>query len=179
MLGFYGLCDWQVLRVRSTSTICMSRIESNKQYIQVQDTSPAATSLTGQFTDTSQVEKFELTEEEYASRRGTYDIHTSYSDANHINTTDTLLSYKKAHKIGRFAPADESSPPEQPQEINIPLNSRCEVSSSELPKRGTVRYVGQTSFGAEGGVWVGVEYDEPLGKNDGSYVSSMLKELIN
>jgi tubulin-folding cofactor B len=31
-----------------------------------------------------------------------------------------------------------------------------------------VRYVGLTEFGGTGGVWVGIEYDEPMGKNNGS-----------
>ena len=31
-----------------------------------------------------------------------------------------------------------------------------------------MRYVGLTDFGSAGGVWVGIEYDEPMGKNDGS-----------
>lgn len=121
---------------------------SNLQTLKVIDTNPS-TSFTGQLSDTSNVEKFELSEEAYAKR------------------TDTVLAYKQQHKMGRFAPPSESSSP-APQ-VNIPIGARCEVESTEegLHKRGTVRFVGPTKF-AKTGVWVGVEYDEPIGRNDGS-----------
>ncbi|KAF5341125.1 hypothetical protein D9611_005858 [Ephemerocybe angulata] len=126
-LGFYGLRDWQVIKV--------------------DDRNPS-TSWTGQLTDTANVEKFEITEEEYAKR------------------TDTVLAYKQRHKVGRFATPSEGTP--EPSEVNIPVGARCEVDSldKDLRKRGTVRFVGPTKFGT--GAWVGIEYDEPLGKNDGS-----------
>ena len=86
-----------------------------------------------------------------------------------INTclfyVDTVLAYKQAHKVGRFAPKSEKKQEESPH-VDIPIGSRCEIGESDLKKRGTVRYVGTTKF--SDGIWVGVEFDEPLGKNDGS-----------
>ena len=54
--------------------------------------------------------------------------------------------------------------------VHIPVGARCQVESTEedFHKRGTVRFVGPTKFGSGGGIWVGIEYDEPIGKNDGS-----------
>ncbi|KAF8957114.1 CAP Gly-rich domain-containing protein [Flammula alnicola] len=120
-LGYYGLTDWQVIKVV--------------------DTNPAG-SLTGQLTDVTQVDKFELSDAEYAKRQ------------------DSVLAYKQRNKVGRFAENDvPPEPAPTPESANIPW-------VLELSKRGTVRYVGTTKFSK--GVWVGVEYDEPLGKNDGS-----------
>lgn len=43
--------------------------------------------------------------------------------------------------------------------------------SEELSRRGAVRFVGPTEFGAkDGSVWIGVEWDEPVGKGDGTCV---------
>ncbi|KAF9234098.1 CAP Gly-rich domain-containing protein [Melanogaster broomeanus] len=133
-LGFYGLANLQTLNVV--------------------DVNPAS-SFTGQLTDVSQVEKFELSNEAYAQR------------------TDTVLAYKQRHRVGRFASpppsGDLASPPAPASDADISIGARCEVQSEEegLHKRGAVRFVGQTSF-AKAGVWVGVEYDEPIGRNDGS-----------
>ncbi|KIJ65424.1 hypothetical protein HYDPIDRAFT_87910 [Hydnomerulius pinastri MD-312] len=135
-LGFYGLSSLQTLKART---------------ILVVDTNPS-TSFTGQLSDVSQVEKFELSDEAYAQR------------------TDSVLAYKQRHKVGRFASPSESPTPSAPvPKVDIPVGARCEVESAEegLHKRGTVRFVGQTEF-TKTGIWVGVEYDEPMGRNDGS-----------
>ncbi|KAG1799591.1 CAP Gly-rich domain-containing protein [Suillus variegatus] len=126
-LGYYGVRDFQTIKII--------------------DTNPS-TSFTGQLSDVSQVEKFELSDDAYAQR------------------TDSVLAYKQRHKVGRFAPPSTEPTPEPT--VNIPIGSRCEVESTEpgLNKRGAVRFFGQTEFAA--GLWVGVEYDEPMGKNDGS-----------
>lgn len=52
---------------------------------------------------------------------------------------------------------------------NIKVGDRCQVEPGE--KRGVVKYVGRAeSLGP--GYWVGIQYDEPLGKHDGMYVTS-------
>ncbi|GJJ11324.1 hypothetical protein Clacol_005556 [Clathrus columnatus] len=129
-LGYYNIRDWQILRVK--------------------DLNPSANFAEGQYTDVSNVEKFEISEEDYASRR------------------DTVLAYKQAHQIGRFAPQAPNHSEEESIPENITLNARCEVDTNDsgLKKRGTVRFIGKTKFAK--GIWVGIEYDEPLGKNDGS-----------
>ncbi|KDQ19417.1 hypothetical protein BOTBODRAFT_153331 [Botryobasidium botryosum FD-172 SS1] len=130
-LGYYGVADGMLIKIH--------------------DINPSA-SLTGQFTDVSQVEKFEISEQEYAKR------------------DDTVLAFKRRNKIGRFAePTEGDSQVEPEEQVDIQVGSRCEVQIAEdtMKKRGVVRYVGRTKFGKAGITWVGVEYDEPVGKHDG------------
>ncbi|XP_058797336.1 tubulin-folding cofactor B-like [Phymastichus coffea] len=108
--------------------------------------------------DPSNVEKFELSEEEYSKR------------------SDTVKAFLKEHKLGKYneeetAKKENEKRLEQEREEHLAksmkINDRCEVSVSGNPKRrATVRYVGHTDF--KKGWWIGVEYDEPFGKNDGS-----------
>ena len=55
-------------------------------------------------------------------------------------------------------------------DIDLPtVGTRVRVDKSGegvYIRSGTVRYAGNVDFGA--GAWVGVEYDEPVGLNDGS-----------
>lgn len=53
------------------------------------------------------------------------------------------------------------------------MNVRCQLLPSSDARRGTVRYVGSVpeilhGSSKTGGPWVGIELDEPTGKNDGS-----------
>lgn len=119
---------------------------------QVDNTDPTA--RPGEYNDLSAVEKFELTPEEYESRR------------------DTVLSHLKANKLGRFAetPTNLTQPPPAPPiPSDMVVGARCEVKSGDgtIDRRGTIRFVGEASMG-KGGMWVGVEMDEPTGKGDGS-----------
>ncbi|OXB39127.1 tubulin-folding cofactor B [Cryptococcus neoformans] len=125
----------------------------------------------GEFTDESNLERFELSPEEYAAR------------------SDTVLAHLKANKLGRFADTPtglDFSPPPPPTAVDSTIvpGKRCEVSHGEdgLAKRGTVRFVGEAKIG-KGGAWVGVELDEPLGKGDGEiegtrYFSCLPKHAV-
>lgn len=97
--------------------------------------------------------KFDLSAEEY-SKRG-----------------NTLRSYLMKNKLGKYSEQPESEQKEPPMvdvaPADIVIGNRCEISvPGQPPKRGQVKYVGTTHF--KPGIWVGVQYDEPLGKNDGT-----------
>lgn len=76
--------------------------------------------------------------------------------------------------MGRFAGPSLSSLPSANDvpPVDLPIvGSRCQIQDGDdLPcRQGTVRFVGQTSFGKQDGLfWVGIELDDPMGRNDGS-----------
>eukprot|EP00062_Callorhinchus_milii_P024352 gi/632984162/ref/XP_007909003.1/ PREDICTED: tubulin-folding cofactor B [Callorhinchus milii] len=111
----------------------------------------------GEFDDVSQVIKYQISNEAYEKR------------------TDSARSFLKRSKVGLHNEEQkakhEAELLEREQEEKtlaeaIPMGARCEVLVLGQPvKRGTVMYVGQTEFKA--GYWIGLKYDEPLGKHDG------------
>lgn len=109
------------------------------------------------YTDTSGVEKYVMPEDEYAKK------------------TDSVLAWKKAEKLGRF---DPNAPDREQAKIaafedeirsrGIEIGKRCRVGGDDT-RRGVIMHVGDVKEIPGGsGAWVGVQLDEPMGKNDGS-----------
>ncbi|KAJ2951234.1 hypothetical protein O0L34_g5633 [Tuta absoluta] len=110
------------------------------------------------FNTSASEERFRLTEEDY-EKKG-----------------DTLRSFLQRNKLGKYNDEEmkklkEQQEKELEEEAKIAeivlVGERCEVRVPQQPvRRATVRYNGPLD-GAKG-LWIGVQYDEPLGKNDGS-----------
>ncbi|XP_046822678.1 tubulin-folding cofactor B [Vespa velutina] len=108
--------------------------------------------------DLSNIEKFEISEEDYAKR------------------SDTVKAFLEKNKLGKYNEADmkrraeEKLREEEAEKTAAELckiGDRCEVCVPNQPKRrATIMYVGKTEF--KEGWWIGVKYDEPLGKNNGT-----------
>ncbi|OBA19547.1 hypothetical protein METBIDRAFT_79558 [Metschnikowia bicuspidata var. bicuspidata NRRL YB-4993] len=110
--------------------------------IHVEDTDPDS-KLSQLFDETSEP-GFQLSEEEYARRK------------------DSVLQWKKDQQLGRYDPLFE-----QAQQA-VHLGDRCRVINIEGERRGEVKFVGKISVLDDGkSPWIGIEFDEPAGKNDG------------
>jgi len=121
----------------------------------------------GEFEDTSKVEKFVLPDEEYSKR------------------DDSVRAFLARNKLGKYS--DDSAEMEKQKELQekeeeelankIPIDSRIEVRvPGQLVRRGSVMFVGKVHF--KPGWWIGVKYDEPYGKNDGSVEGKRYFECI-
>lgn len=116
--------------------------------LHVVDLDPSSVTSGGWLEDTSLVEKYKISDEAYDKRDGTY------------------RRFKE--KLARQNPsAHQTKVPDNCVEelcANIKVGDRCQVEPGE--KRGVVKFVGQAETLGPG-FWIGVQYDEPLGKHDG------------
>lgn len=104
------------------------------------------------------VEKFELTTQQYDSRE------------------DSVRSFLKRNKLGKYNEEEMREIEKKREEAvqrdleraqKITIGSRCKVTSANQPTRvGTVMYNGDLD--GKKGIFIGVKFDEPLGVNDGS-----------
>jgi len=115
-------------------------------------------SLISDYSEGGDVPKFELADDEYDKKR------------------DSVRDFLRRNKKGKYDPEFQKKQAEMAQskeEIEnkykeeIKAGMRCKVSNpKQPPRRGEVMFVGYTDFKPD--LWVGVRYDEPFGKNDGS-----------
>ncbi|WRX25146.1 Ubiquitin-like domain - like 10 [Theobroma cacao] len=116
--------------------------------IHVIDLDPSSVTSGGWLEDTSLVEKYSISEEEYNKRSGTFRKFKEKMASQNSSAFKNKMSDDYMEDLC----------------ANIKIGERCEVEPGE--KRGVVKYVGQAEALGPG-FWIGVQYDEPLGKHDG------------
>ncbi|XP_075509555.1 tubulin-folding cofactor B [Primulina tabacum] len=115
--------------------------------LHVIDIDPSSITSGGWLDNTSLVEKYKISEEAYDKLDGTY--------------------RKLKEKLGCQHSSHESKISDSYMKdlcANIKIGDRCQVEPGE--RRGVIKFVGIAETLAPG-FWVGVQYDEPLGKHDG------------
>nr|XP_020480186.1 tubulin-folding cofactor B [Monopterus albus] len=123
----------------------------------------------GEFTDVSKVEKLEISDDAYGKRTDTARHFIMKQRVGRINEEE--MAKKKAEHTAREEEQKAAADA-------ISVGSRCQVQVLGQPtKLGTVMYVGTADF--KPGYWVGVKYDEPLGKHDGTVEGKKYFECEN
>jgi len=158
-------CSWMDLELYNTEDALMHKLEDDKMLgyysplnnwrVHVINTNPNRTE--DEFSDVSKVEKYNMSEEDYLKKE------------------DSVRNFMLKNKMGKFSEeAQKNEELQKKKELQeyerakqFTIGDRCETFVAKQPKRrGTVMYIGETEF--KPGCWVGVKYDEPMGKNDGS-----------
>lgn len=131
------------------------------------DTDPMSASANGWLEDTSKVEKYMMSDDDYNKRENTY---RKFKQDKLAEDPTWTLEKELAMRRGvpyvppATRPAATDDEHLAAEAAAIEVGSRCEVEGG---KRGVVKYVGKCP-GLPLGYWIGVHYDEPVGKNDGS-----------
>jgi tubulin-folding cofactor B len=170
------------------------------------DTDPHSGSLNGGYEDTSKVEKYVMSDEQYNERKGTLrdwsrkqkQKDKNFSLAKHAKEHRELMDAHRQAKLGLELPngfeydsngkvvrielevvedsaggVDAENKENKRNEFGketvdgIEIGMRCEVRPGT--RRGCVAYVGEVKeLGTGEGYWIGVIFDEPVGKTDGT-----------
>ncbi len=128
----------------------------NGQTLYIVDSDPHSASAGGWLENTDLVEKYAISEESYNKRENTY---RKFREEK--RKTDPTWSATADLRGGKTDPADldDSKPPV------VRVGQRAEIFPGG--RRAEVMFVGAGLTGMPAGWWVGVKYDEPVGKNDG------------
>ncbi|KAI4341232.1 hypothetical protein MLD38_025980 [Melastoma candidum] len=112
------------------------------------DLDPSSVTKGGWLEDTSLVNKYTISEEAYDKLDGTFRKFKESMASQNPSTFEPKITDNYMEELCS----------------NIKVGDRCEVEPGA--KRGVVKFVGRGASLAPG-FWVGVQYDEPLGKHDG------------
>lgn len=138
--------------------------------VHVIDTDPMSLASQGWLEDTSKVEKYVMSDADYDARENTY---RKFKQEKLKEDPTWTLEKEIAKRRGVPYTAEDSAATVEDDEhqaeeaSHLRQEERCEVVTQEGCKRGRIKYIGKCE-GLPKGYWVGVEYDEPVGKNDGS-----------
>lgn len=124
----------------------------NGQVIHVVDTDPHSLSAGGNLEDTARVERYVMSDEDYDKRENTF---KKYCEERRRNDPTWRPAAPDLH------PMDVADEPPQ-----VKVGDRVEVFPGA--RRGAVMFVGRDLDALPHGWWIGVAYDEPVGKNDGA-----------
>jgi tubulin-folding cofactor B len=166
--------DYQQLLLKEQGHIICELSDNNRMLgfynvqsgmeIHIIDNDPYSLSRNGGLTDVSLVEKFKLSDEAYDKRKGTM---RDFIRNKRKEDPNYQLSAKARPDAAGASEAEAAGPPPDASSVEgVAVGQRCEVMPGA--RRGTVRFVGEIEEISAGGYWVGVEFDEPLGHNDGT-----------
>lgn len=147
--------------------------------IHITDLDPHSLSAGGGLEDVSLVEKYQISDDDYNKRDNNF--RRWKEDKLAADPTWSFAKEIKSRQDAQRMKADPNFVPEPAKEpitdddhlsdlaAQMKVGDRCEVTLGG--KRGTVQYIGRIPSIAPG-YWVGVQYDEPVGKNDGTVKGS-------
>lgn len=113
------------------------------------DTNPNSAAKGGAYEDVSLVKKYEISEEDYAKRANTVRAYKK-----------EMLRKKKLEQQNQEVPGEDTVK-------DFIIGNRCKVYPGD--RRGTIRWKGEWKDEPERGYWLGIEFDEPVGSNDGKH----------
>ena len=150
----------------------------NGQTLHVVDTNPYSMSANGGLEDTSLVKKYEMSDEEYNKRKNTL---RSYKREMLKKDPNFKFDWSQAGKNGLKGVKGKENQGERtypgPESVaGMKVGNRCEVNPGA--RRGEIMYLGEVKELLPGH-WIGVKFDEPLGKNDGSVKGTRYFQCAN
>ena len=166
-----------ILRDDGRDIICMEDDDRPIGFYSVQngneihciDTNPYSLSAGGGLENTDLVKKYEMSDEEYSKRKNTL---RAYKREQLKKDPNFKFDFSQAGANGGGAAKGDSETKSDMDAmfgedscVHVKVGMRCEVDPGA--RRGEVMFVGDTKGLLPVGHWVGIKFDEPVGKSNG------------